>query len=307
MAAITAAMVNQLRQMTDQPMMQCKAALTEAEGDMQKAVEILRIKMRGKALGKQDRKAAEGSVFARISENRRVGAIIELNSETDFVARNDQFRALGKALVEKLTGYADGSAPSDLDAFLADTMEGEKTVGGFVTDSAAPIGEKVALGRFTQYSAPEGNVVSAYVHNPGGSGDEGGRIGVLVEMTGADAEKLANMGREIALHIASANPQYLTEADVEAAILDKEREIARAQAAEDPKMAGKPAQAIEAMVNGRVRKFLEETVLMNQAYVRDPGKTVGAVVKETPGAGVVRFVRFKVGELQADQPVEEQA
>jgi elongation factor Ts len=306
MATITAAMVNQLRQMTDQPMMQCKAALTEAEGDIQKAVEILRIKMKGKALGKQDRRAAEGSIFTRISEDRRVGAIVELNSETDFVSRNDQFRALGKALVGKVLGYAAGTG-SDLGAFLASPTDDGQTIGAFITDAASPIGEKIALGRFERFDGAVGNVVASYVHNPSGSGEDGGRIGVLVELTGADSNALSTLGREVALHIASANPQYVTESTVEPAILEKEREIARAQAAEDPKMANKPPQAIEALVNGRVRKFLEETVLLQQAYVRDPAKTVGAIVKETAGASIVRFVRFKVGELQADQPTEEQA
>ncbi|MDX1934561.1 MAG: translation elongation factor Ts [Capsulimonadales bacterium] len=307
MAAITASLVNELRQLTGAGMMQCKAALTEAEGDLQKAREILRIKLGKKAEGRLERQASEGAVFARISADRRIGVIIELNSETDFVARNDQFKALGQSLVEKLLSYAAGTVPADQDAFLADTMEEGKTVAAYINDAAAPIGEKVALGRFERFGAPEGNAVAAYVHNPGGSGDDGGRIGVLVELTGADADALSTLGREIALHIASSNPQYLAEGDVEPAMIEKEREIARAQAAEDPKMAGKPAQAIESMVNGRVRRFLEETVLLKQAYVRDPAKTVEAIVKETAGAGIVRFVRFKVGELQADQPAEEQA
>jgi elongation factor Ts len=178
-------------------------------------------------------------------------------------------------------------------------------VSSFITDTAATIGEKVAASRFERFGAPEGNAVAAYVHNPGGSGDEGGKIGVLVEATGSDTAALAKLAREVALHIASANPQYLKEDDVEAAIIEREREVARAQAANDPKMAGKPEKAIESLVNGRVRKFLEETVLLNQAYIKDPSKTVAAFVNETKGADIVRFVRFRVGEMQAAEAAAE--
>lgn len=306
-ATITAALVGQLREKTGAGMMDAKKALTEADGDMDKAIQILRERRVVQAGKREGRAAAEGLILARISDSKRVGAIIELNSETDFVARNPEFGALGQQIADKVLAYAPGTVPTDLDALLADTMNGGTTVAETLTEAAARIGEKIVLSRFRRFGAPDGNAVAAYVHNPGGGGDDGGKIGVLVETTGADANTLASLAREIALHIASANPQYLSESDVEPGILDKEREIARAQATNDPKMAGKPEKAIESMVNGRVRKFLEETVLLNQAYVRDPAKTIAALVNETPGAGVVRFVRFRVGEMQADAAEESAA
>lgn len=300
MAAITAQAVAQLREQTGAGMMQCKAALTEANGDMEEAKVILRKKLGNKATERgATRTASQGLTFAYISDSKTVGALVELNCETDFVARNPEFQAIGRALAQKIASYPAGQVPANLDTLLAEPMEGASSVQGYLNDKGAPLGEKVALSRFERFGAPQGNVVGSYVHNPGGSGDAGGAIGVLVEVTGGDGA--ATIAREVALHVASANPQYLSEADVEQGILDKEREIARAQADADPKMQGKPEGAINAMVNGRVRKFLEETVLLNQAYVRDPAKTVGALVKETSGAGVVRFVRFRVGELQADQ------
>ncbi|MBC7807616.1 MAG: translation elongation factor Ts, partial [Akkermansiaceae bacterium] len=291
MAVITAALVNELRQKTGLGMMQCKKALTEAEGNLKEAEVVLRKTLGDKQLSKgAERTASEGSIFARVSDNKRIGAIIELNSETDFVARNDQFKSIGKTLVEKVLSYAAGTVPTDLEALLNDTHEGT-TVGAFVNDAATTIGEKVALSRFERFGAPEGNVVSAYVHNPSGSGDEGGKIGVLVEVSGGeDTDALSTLAREIALHVSSSNPMVLSEEDVPADVIAKEREIFAAQAANDPKMAGKPEAAINAMVNGRVRVFLEESVLLKQSYVRDPAITIADLVKKTPGASVVRFV-----------------
>jgi elongation factor Ts len=297
MAAITAQAVAQLREQTGAGMMQCKQALTEADGDIEQAKVILRKKLGDKAMSRgAERTASEGLVMAQVSDNDRIGALVELNCETDFVARNEDFKALARKLVEKILSYPAGTVPTSQEAFLSDTMEGGMTVEQTINDAAGPIGEKVALGRWKRFGAPEGNLVSAYVHNPGGSGSEGGKIGVLVELTGADAAKLEELGRAVALQIASLNPQYLNESDVPAEVIAQERDIARAQATNDPKMAGKPEQVIESMVSGRIRKRLEEMVLLNQPYIREDKKTVGAFVKETPGASIVRFVRFKVGE-----------
>lgn len=301
MATITAALVNELRQKTGAGMMQCKKALTETDGNLEEAVVVLRKTLGDKAAKRGgERTASEGLIMARVSDNKRIGVIIELNSETDFVARNDDFKALGKSLVARIAEFAAGTVPTDLQALLASPM-GSSTVGQTITDAAAPIGEKVELSRFQRFGAPEGNVVAAYVHNPSGSGDEGGKVGVLVEVTGSsDQDALATLAREVALHVSSSNPMVLAESDVPAEVIAKEREIALAQAQNDPKMAGKPEGAINAMVNGRVRVFLEESVLLKQSYVRDPGITIADLVKKTPGASIVRFVRFKVGETQAD-------
>ena len=299
MATITAALVNELRQKTGAGMMQCKAALTEADGNLDEAVTVLRKKLGDKQVSKgMERTASEGSIFARVSDDKQIGAIVELNSETDFVARNDQFKAIGKTLLDKILAYQAGTVPTDLEAFLNDMHNG-MTVAAFINDAAATIGEKVALSRFDRFGAPAGNAVAVYVHNPGGSGDEGGKIGVLVETGGADKEVIANLAREVALHVSSSNPTFLSEGDVSTAVIEKEREVALAQAQNDPKMAGKPQGAIDAMVNGRVRVFLEDSVLLKQKYVRDDSLTIDALVKRTPGASIVRFVRYKLGELQA--------
>ncbi|MBC8138405.1 MAG: translation elongation factor Ts [Fibrella sp.] len=300
MAAITAALVNELRQKTGAGMMQCKKALTEADGDLQEAEVVLRKTMVGKAVGRSERTASEGLILAKVSDDKHIGVIVELNSETDFVARNDDFKALGKSIVTRIADFAAGTVPTDLDALLAAPM-GDTTVGEAVTNAGGRIGEKIALSRFERFGAPEGNAVAAYVHNPSGSGDEGGKVGVLVEVAGSDdKDALATLAREVALHISSSNPMVLAESDVPAEVIEKEREIALAQAQNDPKMAGKPEAAINAMVNGRVRVFLEESVLLKQSYVRDPAITISDLVKKTAGASIVRFVRFKLGEIQAD-------
>jgi elongation factor Ts len=295
MAEITARAVAELREKTGAGMMECKKALTEANGDLEEAVTVLRKRLGNKVTNRSDRTAAEGIIEGLVRDDKRVGVLVELNSETDFVARNDDFKALAREIVQQIAAYGPGTVPADVEALLKEPYgDGTQTVGDRLTEAAGRIGEKLALSRFVRFGAPQGNVVGHYIHNPGG------KIGVLVEVTGAGEEALSTLAREVALHIASANPQYLSEADVEEGILEKEREIARAQAETDPKMAGKPQQAIESMVNGRVRKFLEETVLLNQAYVRDPARTIGALVKETPGASVVRFARLRAGETQAD-------
>ncbi len=299
MAEITAKAVAELREKTGAGMMECKRALTEAGGDLEEAVTVLRKRLGNKVGGRQGRTAAEGVIEGLVRDDKRVGVLVELNSETDFVARNEDFRSLAREVAQQTAAYGPGTVPADVEALLKEPHgEGTQTLSDRLTEVAGRIGEKLVLSRFVRFGAPEGNVLGHYIHNPGG------KIGVLVEVTGADEAALAALAREVALHIASANPQYLSEADVEPGLLEKEREIARAQAESDPKMAGKPEKAIESMVNGRVRKFLEETVLLNQAYVRDPARTIGALVKETPGASIVRFARFRVGETQADAASE---
>jgi elongation factor Ts len=292
MAAITAAMVAQLRERTGLGMMECKKALTETDGDVEAAVELLRkkgVKDRG------EREAKEGVVMAYVSPDERVGALVELNSETDFVARNDDFKALARTLAEKIASYPQGSAPANAEAMLAEPLEGG-TVADALKEAQQRIGERIVLSRFTVFYAPEGGHVAAYVHNPGGSGNEGGKIGVLVESDGAAADKLYELGRAIAMHVSFSKPKFLREADVDQDVLAKEREIITEQAKNDPKMAGKPEAAVNSMIEGRVRKYLGEVVLLNQPYVRDDKKTVAQIIKEVPGANIVRYARFEVGE-----------
>lgn len=287
MAQITAAAVAQLRERTGLGMMDCKKALTETDGDVEAAVEFLRkkgVKDRG------DRVAGEGVVMSHVSADGRTAALVELNAETDFVARNDDFKGLNRALVTKLAELPQSEVPATKDAFLNLSLE-DGTVADAIKGAVQRIGEKIELGRFVRFDAPEGNIIVPYIHSTTGSGAEGGKKGVLVETTGTDT----TLGKEVAMHISFSKPEFLSETEVPAEVLDKEREIALAQAQNDPKMAGKPANIIENMVTGRVRKELEARVLLKQPYIREPSKSIETLAKDA-GAQVVRFARFEVGE-----------
>jgi|GEM_PF-262394 translation elongation factor Ts len=286
MAAITAALVAQLRERTGLGMMECKKALTQTDGDLEAAVELLRkkgVKDRG------DRVAGEGIVVAHVSEDAKTGVLVELNSETDFVAKNEDFQTLARSLALK----AANSQAETVEALLAEAHDdaelADKTVAGAINAAINRIGEKIELGRFVRFQAQEGGLITSYVHTTTGAG---GKIGVLVETTGTNGDP--TLGREVAMHISFAKPKALTEADVDQEALAKEREIITAQT--EAQMAGKPEQARNSAIEGRVRKYLSEIVLMNQPYIRDDKKTVGAIVKEHAGAQIVRFARFEVGE-----------
>lgn len=281
MAAVTAGLVAQLRERTGLGMMECKKALTETEGDLEAAVEFLRKKG---VKDKGDRVAGEGLIMAFITDGGTDGALIELNSETDFVARNDDFKGLARLLAQKAaTSHA--TTPEEI---LADP--GLKA---YYDEEVRKIGEKIVFGRFTRFNAAAGNTIVTYVHNPGGPQADGGKVGVMVELSGTDVE---NLGREVAMHISFAKPRFLSEGDVDTATIEKERQIFRDQLAIDPKMAGKPEQVINGAVEGRLKKFLGETVLLSQPYIRDDKKSVAQLVSETPGAALVRFAFFQVGE-----------
>lgn len=282
MAAITAGLVAQLRERTGLGMMECKKALGETDGDLEAAIELLRKKG---TKDRGERVAGEGVVMGFVTEDATVGALVELNSETDFVARNEDFKALARSLAE--TAATTGS---DSTAALAEQSIDGTQVSELISDAVKRIGEKIVLGRVARFEASAGNTVTAYIHNPGGAGSEGGRIGVLVENSGGDS-----LGREVAMHVSFAKPRYLTADEVSADVLDKERTIIAEQTANDPKMVGKPEAAINAAVQGRLRKFLGEIVLVDQAYIRDDKQTVGQLAKASGGA-IARFVRFEVGE-----------
>jgi elongation factor Ts len=281
MAAITAGLVAQLRERTGLGMMECKKALTETDGDLEGAIELLRKKG---TKDRGERVAGEGLVMAAVSGNR--AALVELNSETDFVARNEDFKALARSLADLAATTGTGT----VDGLLAQSIDGTG-VGALIEDAVKRIGEKIVLGRVALLEAGEGSTLVSYVHNPGGSGSEGGKIGVLVETAGADA----NLGREVAMHVSFAKPRFLAESDVDTAFLDKEREIVLEQTKNDPKMVGKPEAAVNSAVQGRMRKVLGEIVLLNQPYVRDDKKTVGQLAKDA-GGEIRRYVRFEVGE-----------
>lgn len=281
MATITAGMVAQLRERTGLGMMECKRALTDTEGDLEAAVELLRKKG---VKDKGDRVAGEGLVLAHITDGGTDGALIELNSETDFVARNDDFKGLGRLLAEK-TATSKASSPAEL--------LGDPGLKAYYDETVRTIGEKIVFSRFTRFNAAPGNTLVTYVHNPNGPQTDGGKVGVMIELSGTD---VAELGRDIAMHISFTKPRFLTEDDVDAATIAKEREIQTELTKNDPKMAGKPDQVIEGAVAGRLKKFLGEIVLLNQPYIRDDKKTVGQYVAETSGASIVRFVCFQVGE-----------
>lgn len=274
MAQITAALVKELRERTGAGMMDCKKALTAVEGDMDKAIDFLREKGLAAAAKKAGRIAAEGVVGSFVSADGKIGAIVEVNCETDFVAKTDGF----KALVEKIAAHIVATKPADVEALLASELDGQ-TVEALVTASIAKIGEKISVRRFALYEAPEG-VVAAYIHG-------GGKIGVIVELKGGNAE----LGKDVAMHVAAANPSYLERSQVPAAELEHEKEVLSEQA----KNEGKPEKIIEKMVMGRINKYYKEVCLVDQEFVKDPDQTVGKLVKAA-GAEVLAFSRFQLGE-----------
>ncbi len=274
MAQITAALVKELRERTGAGMMDCKKALTAVEGDMDKAIDFLREKGLAAAAKKAGRIAAEGVVGAYLSADAKSGTIVEVNCETDFVAKTDNF----KELVNKIAAHIVATKPADVDALLASELDGQ-SVADLVTASVAKIGEKISVRRFALYENPEG-LVAAYIHG-------GGKIGVLVEMKGGSAE----LGKDVAMHVAAANPSYLERSQVPAAELEHEKEVLSEQA----KNEGKPEKIIEKMVMGRINKYYKEVCLIDQEFVKDPDQTVGKLLKAN-GAEVTAFARFQLGE-----------
>jgi elongation factor Ts len=291
MAEITAALVKDLREKTGVGMMDCKKALAENNGDIEASVDWLRAKGLSKAAKKADRAAAEGVVAAAVAGKK--GALVELNSETDFVARNADFQKAA-SVFSKLALEAAGH-----DALLAASMPGGAVVSDHVTSLIATIGENITLRRSATLSVEQGAVVS-YVH--GAITDGIGRIGVLVALEStADNAALQAIGRKVAQHVAATNPLALIETEVPAERVEREKAILIEQVKEDPKAAGKPESVIEKMLEGRLRKFFEESVLLKQAFVHAPDQTVDAAVKEAAKAAgapitVKAFVRFAVGD-----------
>src|SRR5580700_203250 len=289
MAEITAALVKELREKSGAGMMDCKRALTESNGDLEAAFDGLRKKGLAAAAKKAGRVAAEGLVG--VATAARTGAIVEVNSETDFVARNELFQTFVRSVAALAV-----SAERDVEALKAASFAGNgKTVEGELTDLIGRIGENLVLRRVARLTVGQGHVAS-YVHNMVSPGL--GKIGVLVALESVAGEDvLAPLGRQLAMHVAAANPQYLDVAAVPAAALDREREVLRSQALES----GKAAGIVDRMVEGRLRKFYEESVLLDQVYVIDGESRVGKVVEaaaqeaRTPIA-IAAFVRFALGE-----------
>ncbi len=271
MAAITAAMVKDLRDKTDAPMMECKKALAEADGDLARAEELLRVKLGSKASKAASRVAADGLIGLYVSDDAKLAAVAEINSETDFVAKNDDFVQFTQDVARLV---ATGN-PADL-AALAALPLGESTVEGTRTALIGKIGENITIRRFQRVQT-EGKVAS-YVH--------GGKIGVLVDYTGEEA-----IGKDIAMHVAATKPKALDASGVPAEDIQRERSVAEQKAAES----GKPAEIVSKMVEGSIQKYLKEVTLLSQPFVKDDKQSIEQLLKSN-NATLKQFVLFVVGE-----------
>lgn len=276
---VTAKDVNRLRQATGAGMMDCKKALTEAEGDFDKAVEILRKKGQKVSAKRADREAKEGSVFIQANADATAATIIELNCETDFVARNDDFQSLGTSIVE----LAESKQPADLAALLALDLDG-KSIEETLTDAMGRIGEKLQV---STYERVTGDKVVSYIH-------PGARIGVAVAFTGKTDKEVAQVGKDIAMQIAAMNPISVDEDSVPQEIKDKEIEIGTEQA----KAEGKPEKIWDKIAQGKLKKYFRENTLLNQDFVKDTSKSIKQYIKDELGADITvsNFKRVQLGQ-----------
>ncbi len=287
--AITASMVKELRERTGAGMMDCKKALVEHNGDMEQSVEFLREKGLAKAAKKAGRIAAEGLVATCVTDDHKCASVVEVNSETDFVAKNDVF----KTYVADVAAQAAKTEATDIEAFLNDkwSKDESKTVSEVLTDQIAKIGENMNIRRFEKFIA-DGSFITSYIH-------AGGKIGVLVEMTGEATDATLECAKNLAMQVAAVTPKYISRDEVDADFIEKEKEILKQQAKnENP---DKPDNIIEKMIIGRVNKMLKEICLLDQPYVKDGDLTVSkyiaSVAKETGSdLAIKRYVRFETGE-----------
>ena len=274
---ITATMVKDLREKTGAGMMDCKKVLTEADGDMEKAIELLRERGIAKAAKKSDRIAAEGLVLGYVADDQKSGAVVEVNSETDFVAQNAEFRSFVEAIAKQVVL----KNPADVDSLLEQESieEAGKKVSEVLIDKTAKIGEKLSIRRFTRFETTDG-LIEKYIH-----GD--GKIAVLVNLKGGDS----NLAKDICMQIAAARPEYLNREAVPQERLDKEMEILKVQAMNE----GKPEAIAEKIVQGRVGKFYSEICLVEQEFVKNPDIKVSELLKQN-NSEIVEFARLEKGE-----------
>jgi elongation factor Ts len=275
--SISAQQVKELRERTGLGMMECKAALTETSGDMTAAEDLLRKKAGSKVEKKAGRTAADGAIGMYVSADRKVAAVVEVNSETDFVAKGDDFVAFAEAVAEAVAR----NSPTDVDALYALPVKGGETVAQVREGLVMKLGENIGVRRFARYQAQAngGGQIGGYVH--------GRKIGVLVELEGGDE----GLSKDLAMHVAASRPEYVSKEQVPAEAIAREKEVF----AEQAKASGKPANIVEKMVEGRVNKYLGEITLLGQPFVKDPDMTVEKLVHGN-NAKVARFVRFEVGE-----------
>ena len=286
MAEITAQLVKQLRDMTGAGMMDCKKALLETDGDIEAAVEFLRKAGIAKAAKKLDREAKDGRIEAVLSEDGKKGAMIALSSETDFVAKNDEFIDFAKKLAMLSMEKAIASVEE-----LEKISLGEKTVSDAITELIAKIGENIKLRKVEYFDANDGGFVLQYIH-------PGNKVGVMVELStsASSDERVRNLAKEIAMQIAFSNPVAVSRSEVPQEVIEKEKKLYEEQAREE----GKPDAAIPKIVEGRLRKFLEENCLLEQEYIRDSDKKIFDLIDDTSREvgeeiSVRRFVRFEIG------------
>jgi len=281
LAEISAAQVKELRERTGAGMMDCKKALAEAGGDSARAAEILRERGIAKASKRVGRAGSEGRVSALVSSDGRTGALVELNCETDFVAKTDDFTALGDALARAVFE----KAPESVEALLASSVGGE-TLRDKLSSAVTKLGEDLAVRRLERLAAPSSGFVAAYVH-------AGGKIGTLVAIESETPGKpeVRALAHNVCMHVAATSPASLSRDDLPKAVVDAERSVLAKQAASE----GKPANIIEKMIEGRLTKFFKEVVLLEQGLVMDPDKTVSKAAQEV-GAKVAGFRRFQLGE-----------
>ena len=289
MAEISAQLVKELREMTGAGLMDCKKALIEADGDLEKAVEILRKSGIAKAAKKLDREAKEGRIEAAVSDDRKKGSMVMLSSETDFVARNEQFIDFAR----KLVNLALEKEIAEVEKLLEETLDGS-LVRDAITNLVATIGENIQLKKLATFTAPEGGLVYTYIH-------PGNRVGVMIELVAENPEKstdekVVNLAKELTMQIAFSKPVAVSESEVPQEVIEKEKKLYEEQAKEE----GKPEKAIPKIVEGRLRKFLEENCLLNQPYIRETDMTVAELVEKISGEvgspiRITRFARFEVG------------
>jgi elongation factor Ts len=277
MSAISAQDVNKLRQMTGAGMMDCKKALTEAEGDFEKAVEILRKKGQKVSASRSDRDAKEGSVFIKVSADNKEAFLIALNCETDFVGKNEEFQNLGKLIVE--TAFA--NKPADKDALLA-LKAGDLTLNDKIVELIGKIGEKIEVSEFVHM---KGEAVVPYIH-------AGSKLGVLVSLKGVNGKDVTEAGKDVGMQIAAMNPVAVDEKSIDQSIIDKELEIAKALILAE----GKPENMVEKIAQGKLQKFFKDNTLVHQAFVKDNSKTVAQYLDSvSKGLAVAEFKRVTIG------------
>ena len=277
MSAISAQDVNKLRQMTGAGMMDCKKALTEADGDFEKAIEILRKKGQKVSASRSDRDAKEGSVFIKVSDDKKEAVLIALNCETDFVAKNEEFQSLGKLIAD--TAYA--SKPADKEALL-NLKAGALTLNDKIVELVGKIGEKIEV---SEYIHMKGETVVPYIH-------AGSKLGVLVSLKGINGKDVTEAGKDVGMQIAAMNPVAVDEKSVDRTLIEKELEIAKAQILAE----GKPENMVEKIAQGKLNKFFKESTLLHQAFVKDNSKTVAQYLDSvSKGLTVAEFKRVTIG------------